>query len=175
VRVCESAQLMENSRGDVAATWTAEAGAASRRMANMGRGGPKEDDSRWCHGININPYVHTQPRTDPCLRQREARRCLSGGSEPATSPMLTSYSVGRGISLPFRRLRLPWCDKCDCHASIARTHPSDPCNNWHLVLETWSSHVFRYPRLGPMVLLKGAQQYTFFSTGHEAAIRAFLA
>jgi len=43
---------MENSRGGVAATWTVEAGAATRRMANM-EGGPKEDDSRWCHGINM--------------------------------------------------------------------------------------------------------------------------
>ena len=71
VGVGEAAQLMENSRRDVAATWRVEAGAATRRMANMRRGGPKEDDSRY-QSLGIT----STPNPEPTLIGREARRCL---------------------------------------------------------------------------------------------------
>ena len=88
----------------------------------------------------------------------------------AASPVLPSYHVGRGISLPFGRL-LPECYRCSCNALIAWSLPFDPkeCSGICLNHSLQDNSAIR-----DLVKDVPFYRYSFISPEHEAAIRAFL-
>jgi len=94
----------------------------------------------------------------------------NGAPGSAASPVLPSYPVGRGISLPFGQL-LPKCDACSCSALITWSRRCNPKKNGvvcldHGLHEGWATR--------DLALLDNKSRYHFISPEHEAAIRAFL-
>ena len=90
---------------------------------------------------------------------------------PAASPVLPSYSVGKGASLPFGQL-LPQCRHCSCSALIAWSGRSDPKDTGVLCLD----HGLKYcSDVRDLVLTWDVKcRYRFISPEHETALRAFL-
>ena len=154
----EPVQLMENSQGQVAATHTVETEEPTRLVADY-IGIQQSDVEEDGAGVAI---VASAPRLEPPVPP------VTVESRPAASPVLPSYPVGRGVSLPFGQL-LPRCARCNCRALITLTHHSTSETNRVLCLDhglSWTSDT------KDLVLLK---RYSFISPEHEAAIRAFLA
>ena len=172
----EPARLMKNSREAVAATRNVKTGTKASGINNIGiqRGDPKEDYNGVSTGtstINSKP-----PATAANEKIAGVSPVTSRPGSPA-SPVLHSYPVGRGISLPFGRL-LPKCDwsSCSCNALIVWRSALDPkqtgvvCLDHGLIAESedWPTRHLRlkYHTKFPL---------EFISQEHEAAIRAFLA
>ena len=95
----------------------------------------------------------------------------SAGASP--TPVLPSYSVGKGVSLPFGQL-LPQCRyrNCTCNALIAWSNRSDPKKNGVLCLDHGLVHNTDIRRLALKRTIEC--RYCFISPEHEAALRAFL-
>ena len=95
------------------------------------------------------------------------------GPGPAASPVLPSYSVGQGVSLPFGQL-LPQCHSCSNSALIAWSGRSDPKDTGVLCLDHGlifgSGLDVRDLALAWCVKYR----YRFISPEHETALRAFL-
>jgi len=149
----EPTRVMKNSRRAVATMRIVKKGKEVLRIKNIGtpRGDPEEDDNGVAIGV---PPVTSRPRS------------------PA-SPVLPSYPVGRGISLPFGQL-LPKCEGpgCSCNALIAWSIRSNPKDNGVLCLD---HGLERNSATRDLVLWRNPPyQYGFISPEHEAAIRAFL-
>jgi len=113
----ELTQFMKNR--EVASSRSVETGKDSEalRINNIGiqRGDPEEVD-------NGAAICTSTPNSKPAAIPTDEKLA---GVPPGTSrpgspapPVLPSYPVGRGISLPFGQL-LPTCDWCSCNALIA--------------------------------------------------------
>jgi len=147
---------MKNSRGKAAAMRVVKTDTEASRINNIKtpRGHPEEDDD----GVAIGfPLGTSRP-------------------ESPASPVLRSYPVGRGISLPFGR-SLPKCDwlGCSCNALIVWRSHSDINQNGvvcldHGLRKELDDYPTRYLSLGYTSF-----RHEFISPEHEAAIRAFLA
>ena len=172
----EPTRLMKNGRRKVAATRIIKTGAEALILNNVGiqQGDPKED-------YNSVGICTTTPNSKPPATS--ANEKLAGvppvTSSPGSvaSPVLPSYPVGRGISLPFGQL-LPKCNRsgCNCNALITWSHRSDTTRNGVLCLD----HGLQEKSATRDLLVKnflasGAYRCSFISPEHEAAIRAFLA
>jgi hypothetical protein len=137
----ELAQLIANSLREVAAMLTVETGAATWFMAdNTGiQQGDLEDND---NGVAIiAPAPKPKPPVTPVNEEIEVVAPVTVRSRPAASLALPSYSVGRGVSLPFGQ-SLPQCARCNCSALITMTHRSDPGKNRVLCLDhglLWTS------------------------------------
>jgi len=147
----EQAGLVENSRGEVTETRIVETGKEASMINDIGiqQGGPGKDNS----GVSI------------------AVSPVTSGPGSAASPVLPSYPVGRGISLPFGQ-SLPKCGWCSCNGLIAWSRRSNPKENGALCLD----HGLK-PKSATRDLIlydKSTFRYSFISPEHEAAILAFL-
>lgn len=173
MNVTVSARLMKNSRGKVAATRIVETSTEALILNNIGiQQGPEEDNN------SVSTCTTTPNSKPPAIPANEKL----AGEPPVTSrlgsvasPVLPSYPVGRGISLPFGQL-LPKCNRndCNCNALIAWSHHSDTTNNGFLCLD----HGLQDAPVTRYLLLRWnlyGYQYSFISPEHEASIRAFLA
>ena len=165
---------MRDSQRGVAGTRTIETGVKTWRTANnigIQQGDPEKADVASV-AITTSALNAKHP-VAPANEKLEVVPPATVGSEPAASPSLPSYPVGRGISLSFGQL-LPRCAKsqCKCNALIAMTHRSNPERNCVLCLDhgLLGNSVTR-----DLVLLKAWNRYSFISPEHEAAIRAVLA
>ena len=168
----EPARLVKNSRGEVAETRIVKTGKESLKFNNIGtqRGSPGEDNN----GVAIGTSTpNSKPPITPANEKLAGVPPITSRPGSAGSPVLPSYPVGRGISLPFDQF-LPKCDWCSCNALI-----------------TWTPILRSCPKVsGALCLDHGLQsnsatrdlvmgnyhfyQYRFISPEHEAAIRAFL-
>jgi len=149
-------RLMKNSRrGGVAETRIVKTGTEALRIKNIGipRGDPEEDDKGVAIGV---PPGTSRP------------------GSPA-SPVLHSYPVGRGISLPFDRL-LPKCSwsSCNCNALIIWRSYSDINQNGVVCLDHGLRKESEYSTR-QLALGYTSFRHEFISPEHEDAIRAFLA
>jgi len=148
----ESAQPIRNKQGEMIATHTVETGPETSMVNNIRtqQGGPEKNEDE---GISIDLAGVTSET----------------GS--TASPMLPSYPVGRGVSLPFGQL-LPKCETCCCSALIARTRRSGSSKKSGVLCLV---HGLSETSLTECLVLKESKksQYTFISPTHEAAIRAF--
>jgi len=151
----EPARPMKKSRGKAAARRIMETGKDPLRINNRGipRGDPEEDDNSVAIGVPL----------------------VTSRSESPVSPVLPSYPVGRGISLPFGQLlpKCNWCN-CSCNALIAWSSYSYPEKGGVLCLD----HGLREGSATRDLVSKWdffTNRYAFISPEHEAAIRAFLA
>jgi len=166
---------MKNSRGAVAATRIVKTSMEALRVNNIGipRGDPEEDDNGVAIGTSTTNYK------PPATAANEKLAGLSPVmSRPGSAglPVLPSYPVGRGISLPFGRL-LPKCDwsSCSCNALIVWRSIFDTKQTGVVCLDHGlreESEVWPTRDLG---LKSSSFRYEFISPEHEAAIRAFLA
>jgi hypothetical protein len=170
----EPAQLTKNgwdSRGEIAATGIVETGKEALMINNIGvqKGGREEDDN----GVAIcTSTPNSKPPVTPA--NEELAGVPPGTSEPesAASPaVLPSYSVGKGVFLPFGQL-LPQCSHCSCNALIAWSKRSNPKKNGVMCLD----HGLASGRNIRDLVLKWTVEYRyrFISPEHEAALRAFL-
>jgi len=171
----EPARLTKNSRGAVAATRVVKTGKKAVRINKIGtqRGDPEEDDN----GVSIGTStINSKP---PATADNEKLAGVPPGTsrpESPASPVLRSYPVGRGISLPFGR-PLPKCGwlGCSCNALIVWRSALDTkqtgvvCLDHGLEKES-TGYSTRQLSLGYTNF-----QYEFISPEHEAAIREFLA
>ena len=154
-------QMKKRQRG-VAGTSTVGAGAKTWQMANntgiqQGHGDPEKA---------LTCTLNAKHPVAPANEKVEVVPPETVGPEPAASPALPSYPVGRGISLQFGQL-LPQCANCNCNALIAMTHFSSPeisvlCLDHGLIPNSVTRDLNFWPRS------------RFISPEHEAAIRAVL-
>ena len=171
----EPARLTKNGPGsqrEVAARGIVETGKEVLMINNKGiqRSDPKEDDN------SVAICTSTPSPQPPAAPANELAGVPPETSGPgsAASPVLPSYSVGKGVSLPFGQL-LPQCSECSCNALIFWSDRSDPKENGFVCLSHgldtsgWSD----VRHLGLEWNVK--RRYRFISPEHEAAIRAFLA
>jgi len=171
------ARLMKNSRwGAVAATRVVKTGKEALRINNIGiqRRDPEEDDNSVSIGtstINSKP-----PATAANEKLAGVPPVTSRPGSPA-SPVLRSYPVGRGISLPFGRL-LPKCDWCNCSCNaliVWRSHIDIKQSGVVCLDHGLQKESDRYTTTQRLALGYTSFRYEFISPEHEAAIRAFLA
>ena len=164
---------MKNSRGAVAATRIVKTGTEALRINNTGvqRGDPEEDDN----GVSIGTYtINSKPPATTANDKLSGVPPVTSRPRSPASPVLHSYPVGRGVSLPFGRL-LPKCDwsNCSCNALIIWRSVNDTKRNGvvcldHGLQEDLPTQDLHMKRLSVF-------RYEFISPEHEAAIRAFLA
>jgi len=164
------ARLMKNSRGAVAATRIVKIGTEALKINDIGiqRGGP--------NGVAIG--MSTPNSKPPATAANEKLASVP----PVTSrpglpapPVLPSYPVGRGISLPFGQL-LPKCSwsSCSCNALIVWRSRIDTKQSGVVCLD----HGLLTNSVTRDLSLRDSNRffpYKFISPEHEAAIRAFLA
>ena len=163
---------MKNSRGEVAETRIKTSKEASM-VNNIGiqRGDPEEDNN----GVSIGTSMpDSEPPATPANERLAGVPPVTSGPGSAVSPVLpSSYSVGRGVSLPFDQF-LPKCQSCNLSALIIWTCRSNPngygalCLDHGLQPNSATRDLAVWPS-GSIV------QHGFISPSHEAAIRAFLA
>ena len=162
---------MTSSQGKVATTRIIETGT---KINNIGiHGGDTEEDDNAVAICMSTP--NSKPLVTPTNEKLAGVPPVTSGTGSAASPVLHSYPVGKGISLPFGQL-LPKCDACSCNALIAWSSCSNPKKNGVVCLD----HGLRNLRDGwntrDLVLLPMDKcRYSFISPEHEAAIRAFFA
>jgi len=172
----ETARLLNNSWGQWgrAAIRITETGKKASMINNIGiqLGDPEEDDN----GIAIGTSTPNSkpPATPTNEKLAGVPPVMSRPGSPAP-PVLPSYPVGRGISLPFGELlpKCNWCS-CSCNALIAWSSHSYPKKSGVLCLD----HGLQESSATRDVVLKWDffnNRYNFISPDHEAAIRAFLA
>ena len=166
------AWLVKSSREEVAETCIVKTGKEPLMIDNIEkqRGDPEEDNN----GVAIGTSTpNSRPPATPANEKLAGVPPVTGGPGSAASPVLPSYPVGRGVSLPFGRL-LPGCYcRCSCKALIVWSHTSDPGQNGFMCLD----HGLQGNSATRDLVLKKnpPYQYSFISPEHEAAIRAFLA
>jgi len=169
----KQARPMKNSRGAVAATRIAKTGTEALRISNIGiqGGDPEEDDNGVAIGTST---TNSKPPATATNEKLAGLLPVSSSAGSPASPVLPSYPVGRGISLPFGRL-LPKCDwsGCSCNALIVWRSGIDTKQNGVVCLD----HGLQEDSPTRDLWLKSftSFQYEFISPEHLAAIRAFLA
>jgi len=170
------ARLMKNSRGAVAATRIVKTGKEGLRIKNIGiqRGDPKEDDDGVAIGTSTTNSKHPATAANEKLAGVPPVTSMPPGS--ATPPVLPSFPVGRGVSLPgpFGEL-LPKCSwsGCSCNALIIWRSLMDTKQNGFVCLD----HGLREGWVTRDLCLKdniSGFRYYFISPEHDAAIRAVL-
>jgi len=170
----EPARLMKNSRGAVAATRIVKKGKDASRIKTMGtQHDPKEDDNGVAIGMST---PNSRPPATAANETLAGVPLVTSRPGSPAPPVLRSYPVGRGISLPFGRL-LPKCGwlGCSCNALIVWRSPFDIKQNGVVCLDHglqeesvhWPT---RYLRLKDTRF-----RYEFISPEHDAAIQAFFA
>ena len=117
----------------------------------------------------VRPHPIPSPAT-PANEKLAGTPLVTSGPGSAASPVIPSYPVGRGISLPFGQL-LPKCDACSCNALITWYRPCNPKKNGVVCLD---HGLTEGTATRDLVLLKWKNRFRFISPEHEAAIRAFL-
>ena len=167
----EPARLVKNSRGEVAETRIVKTGKETLMFNNIGTqwGGLGEDNN----GVAIGTSTpNSKPPIAPANSKPAGVLPVTSSPGSAGSPVLPSYPVGRGISLPFDQF-LPKCDWCSCNALITWILRSDPKVSGALCFDhgLQSNSATRDLVMGNYPFY----QYSFISPEHEAAIRAFLA
>ena len=165
----KSTRLMKNSQGKVAATRIVETGT---EINNIGiPGGDPEEDHNGAAICTSTP--NPEPLATPANEKLAGVPPVTSGPGSVGSPVLHSYPVGGGVSLPFGRM-LPKCDACSCKALIAWSSLSNPKKNGFVCLDHGlrNDNGWATRHLG---LLSGKCRYSFISAEHEAAIRAFFA
>jgi hypothetical protein len=167
-------QLTKNGSGscwgEVTATHIVETGKEALMINSMGKqpGDPEDDDN----GVAIcTSTSNSKPPAAPANEQLAGVPPEMSGPGSAASPVLPSYSVGKGVSLPFGQL-LPQCSHCSCNAVIAWSNRSDPKENGVLCLD----HGLKYGSdIRDLVLAWDVKwRRHFISPEHEASLRAFL-
>lgn len=166
----ESAQRTKSGPGEGVASRAIETDTGVLFLNDIGiqRGGPKEYDNDVAICTSIPNF---KPPADPTNGKLAGVPPVTG---PAISPILPSFPVGRGISLPlpFGQL-LRTCDKCNCKALIA----------WSIRMRRGGCGVVCLDHglevnsaTRDLVLLTQSEgrQYTFISLEHKAVIQAFL-
>jgi len=171
----ESARLMKNSRGAVAATRVVETSTEALMMSNIGIrwGDPEEDNDSIAIGTST---TNSKP---PATAANEKFAGLPPGTSRPVSPappLLPSYPVGRGISLPFGRF-LPKCDwsSCSCNALIVWRSHLDTKQSGVVCLDHGLKEDSATQDLSLKNIPYASFRYDFISPEHEAVIRAFLA
>ena len=170
----EPTRLMKNGWGKVAATRIVKTGTKASILNNIGiqRGNPEED----YNSVAIcTTTPNSQPPATPANEKVADLPPVASSLGSVASPVLPSYTVGRGISLPFGQL-LPKCNRndCNCNALIAWSHDSDTTSNGVLCLD----HGLEEKSATRDLLVKnflGGYRCSFITPEHEVAIRAFLA
>jgi len=127
------------------------------------RGDPEEDD-------NGTSTPNSEPPATPANERLAGAPPVTSGPGSAVSPVLPSYPVGRGISLPFGQL-LPKCDTCSCNALITWRRDGNPKKHGVVCLD---HGLEAYLPARDLALRSWKNEYIFISPEHEAAIRAFL-
>ena len=166
-----------NRRRGVTATHIVETGKEALMINNMGvqRDDPEEDDN----GVaTCTPTPNYKRLAAPANEELTGLSPVTSGPTPgsAEAPVLPSYSVGLGVSLPFGQL-LPQCSECDCNcnALIAWSNRSDPKETGVVCLY----HGLQYDNCSDVRNLAlrwtAQRRYCFISPEHETALRAFLA
>jgi len=169
-------RLMKNSRGAVAATRIVKTGTEALRINNtwVQRSDPEEDDN----GVSIaTSKINSKPPATAANEKLPGVPPVTSRPGSPASPVLRSYPVGRGISLPFGRL-LPKCDwsNCSCNALIAWRSGNDTKRNGVVCLDHGlMEESERRPTRGLYMKELSIFRYEFISPEHETAIRAFLA
>ena len=165
---------MKNSRGAVAATRVVKTGKKTLRINEIGtqRGDPEEDDNSVSIGTST---INSKP---PATADNEKLADVPPGTsrpESPASPVLRSYPVGRGISLPFDR-SLPKCSwsSCSCNALIVWRSHSDIRQNGVVCLDHGLLEESEDWPTRNLYLKSSSFRYEFISPEHDAAIRAFL-
>ena len=156
-------------RGEVAATGIVDADKEASIINSIGtqRGGYKKDDN---HGVeSCTSTLRSQPPTTPTNEELAGVTPVMSELGPATSPVLSCYPVGQGISLPFGQV-LPQCSECTRKALIAWSSRFDPNETGVVCL----NHGLLDIR-GVVLAWDVNRRYRFISQEHEAALRAFLA
>jgi len=163
---------VKNSRGEVAETRIGKTGKEASMINNIGiqRGDPEEDNNGVLIGMSM---PNSEPPATPANGKLAGVPPVTSGPESAGSPVLPSYPVGRGVSLPFGQL-LPKCYWCTCNGLITWTHLLNPKQNGVFCLD---HGLQQYSATRDLVILDDSSRfrYGFISPEHEAAIRAFLA
>jgi len=170
----EPAWLIKNSRGAVAATRIVKTGTEALRIRvdNIGtqRGDPEEDDNGVVIGTST---ANSGPPATPANEKLAGVPPVTSRPESPVSPVLRSYPVGRGVSLPFGQA-LPECDwlGCSCNALIAWSSRSDPSKeNGVRCLD----HGLDGSGTRDLLLIwTVGYRFRFISPEHESAIRTFL-
>ena len=185
----EPARLMKNNPREVAASCIVEADTERLTLNNNGlqQGDPEEDDSDVAIGTSTSS---SEPPATPTNEKLAGVPPVTRGpgSAACASPVLPSYPVGRGISLPLDYLLPTKCNwyGCSCSALISALdispqwgRPSNPKQLAFLCLD----HGLEENSATRDLVLKSGRifnnnqltTYSFISSRHEAAIRAFLA
>jgi hypothetical protein len=167
----EPAQLVKNSRGEVATMRTVETGAEMLMADNIRvqQGDPEKDNTDIAIGT---PTPNRKPRAAPANEELAGVRPVTSGPGSTASPMLPSHTVGRNMTLPYGQL-LPRCGMCNCSALIVRTRRPHSKHNCFVCLDHGLSET---SNTRDLVLRSGPKsRYAFISPEHEAAIRAFFA
>ena len=159
------ARPMKKGRRVVATTGIVETGTEESMINNKGvqRGDPEEDD-------NGTSTPNSEPPATPANERLAGAPPVTSGPGSAVSPVLPSYPVGRGISLPFGQL-LPKCDTCSCNALITWRRDGNPKKHGVVCLD---HGLEAYLPARDLALRSWKNEYIFISPEHEAAIRAFL-
>lgn len=161
VRKGEPAQQIKKSQQEVAGTLTIETGAKPWRMTdNIGiqQNDPEKEDDDGIAIITSTFTLNAEHLVAPANEELEVDPPVTVVSGPAALPELTSYPVGRGISLPLGQL-LPRCAKCDLNALICMA-PSKSEKGSFLCLD----HGLVVDGLTPR------KRCSFISPEHKAAI-----
>jgi len=166
----EPARLVKNSQGEVAEARIVKTGKEASMTNNIGiqRGDPEEDNNGVPVGTSM---LNSKPPATPANDELAGVPPVTSVPGSAASPVLASYPVGRGISLPFGQL-LPKCCACSCNGLIAWSRRSNPKENGVLCLD----HGLQ-PNSATRDLILYDQsgfRYNFISPEHEAAILELL-
>ena len=171
----EPAQLMKNSRGAVAATRIVKTGTEALRINNIGiqRGDPEDDDDGVTTGAST---PNSRPPATAANEKLAGGPPVTSRSGSPASPVLPSYPVGRGISLPFGRglSKCSWSG-CSCNALIIWRSHSDIKQNGVVCLDHGLQKESAHSPTRHLCLKNTGLLYEFISPEHLAAIQAFLA
>ena len=166
----QSTKKRRGHRGKVAATGI-NTGKEASIIDNIGiqKGDREEDDN----GVaNCTSTLSSQFPAAPINEELVGVPPVTSGLGSAESPVLPSYPVGKGISLPFGQV-LPQCSNCSCNALISWSNRSNPKENGALCLD---HGLLQYSDVRDLKLAWYIEhRYRFISPEHEAAIREFLA
>ena len=170
----EPPQLTKNgsdSQGKVASTGIVNTGDKGLMINNVGiQGGESKEDGN--DVVICTSACNSKSLAAPANDELTAVPPVASGPESAASPALPYYSVGWGVSLPFRQ-SLPKCSECDYNALIAWSNRCDPKENGVVCMAHGLQAGVDIRDLKLRWTMKW--RYRFISQEHEAALRAFLA
>jgi hypothetical protein len=162
--------MKKNSRREVAASRIVKTNTEVLILNNIGiqRGDPKEDDNGVTTGTST-------PNSDPSATLTNEKLVgvppVTSRLGPAASPVLPSYPVGRGISLPLGQ-SLRKCEECSCTALIAWSPQARKVFHFvcldHGLEEGSATQDLVLPTRNIY------RHYSFISPEHKAAIQTFL-